>query len=1122
MNLCSYAKVPLCLGRPMLKIIIVMKLIFFIITIACVQVSAIGYAQHVNIQQKEAMLTNVFSTIERQTGYSFFWKNEDLTKIKIDVKLQNASLEEALKEVFKGLPYTYAVVKNSIVIQPKETTFIDRVVAAFTGIDIKGAVLDRQGQPLPGATITLKGTQRSTSTNIKGEFSLANVPKDAVLQVSYMGYVTRDVIVTGDYVGVLMELSTSKLDEVQVMAYGTTNRRLATGNIGTVTAKEIEKQPVMNPLLALAGRVPGVVVTSPSGYASGIVKVEIRGRSSINSGFTSEPLYIIDGVPLTYLEIGGVSSYELGSSGILQNGSFGTSGGQSPLFNLNPADISSIEVLKDADATAIYGSRGANGVILITTKKGKPGATVVTADISQGINKVTRYWDLLSTKDYLQMRREAFKNDGIVPTALNAPDLVLWDSTRYTNWQKELWGGTGQLTKSSIALSGGNDNTQFRIAGNFTRQKEILTASGSNKSGNAAFNLINKSLNSKFKINFSVNYSYTDVNTIAVPGSVTLAPNAPAIYNNEGELNFEGWSNGTTQSIYPFSSLKQPASSKTTLVTSNLNISYELFKGFDISSNFGYNNSHNSMETTIPISSQDPKSNPTGVLGVGTNDNQNWIIEPQLNYQTTIGKGRFTALLGASLQSTSTAGQTISGLGYTDDSFLGSIQLAPTLMTTDKLGQYKYAAIFGRLNYTWDDKYIVNFSGRRDGSSRFGPGNQYGNFGAIGLAWIASQENWIKSVLPSYVSFIKLRGSYGITGSDNVGDYRYLTEWTNMAPGYVPIYSYGGITPLVSQHAVNPNYQWQVNKKLEGGINVSFLDDRINLEAAYYQNRCDNQLTLIPTPMFTGFGDVTANWEASVQNSGWEFSATARLISNKNFTWSLNLNGGSNKNVLLSYPNILQSPYAKQYLVGQSINMNYLLHYIGVDPLTGQYVFEDYNHDGQIGNDGLPGTGYSDRNIALSLDPKFSGGIGSEFQYKDWQFSFFFQYRNQMARNPLYGGFIAGGMTNISVEMFKNRWTTPGQQAEYARFTTAQSAADGNVNTSDRAYTDGSYLRLNNVSLSYTLPKSIIKGNTQLRFFMNAQNLWLISGYPGIDPDMQSFGGMPSAKVITGGLSLTL
>ena len=1112
------------------------------------QVSASSFGQRITLNARNSTLEKVLKEIRLQSGYDFLF-SENLVKSSrtISFSVRDASIEETLEKCFSDLPITYKIDNRTVLLKAKEPSLLDKIAAVFTAdVEIKGLVVNKKtNEPLAGATMKVMNKRIGTGTDSKGEFFLPKLDEHSVIVFSYIGFdsvqvkldmlqglgegsnsfsknVTITKVKNGYFLKVELEPSVSYLDEMIVQGYGVTDRRMSTGNITKVTAEEIEKQPVMNPLMALQGRVPGMVVTPTSGYASGTVKVEIRGRSAVNSNFTSDPLYIIDGVPLTYLEIGGISNYQTGSTGVNQSGSFAGGAGQSPFFNLNPADIESIEVLKDADATAIYGSRGANGVVLVTTKKGKIGTTTITADVFQGLSKVASHWDMLNTEQYVAMRKEAFKNDGIVPTVLNAPDLLVWDNTRYTDWQKELWGNTGQLTSASTAISGGNENTQFRISSNYTRQTEILTATGANRKVSLAFNLTNFSANRKLRTNLSANYSYTDVNNVNTSAAVTLSPNAPPIYNSDGGLNYQEWNDAGLPDSYPFASLKGIANSQTHLLTTNLNLAYQLFKGLEVSSNFGYNNSRNNIGGGTTIEAQNPLYNPVGIATVLNSDNQNWIIEPQFSYKADIGKGRFTALIGATLQATVAGSKTIIGYGYTDDDLLGSLSLAPFTQVTDKSGQYKYAALFSRLNYTWDDKYVLNLSGRRDGSSRFGKGKQYGNFGAIGLAWIASKETWIKNILPSYISFIKLRGSYGITGSDGVGDYQYLTQWSSSV-NYTPVLSYGGVKPLVSLHGVNPNYQWQENKKLEGGLSISFLNDRINFETAYYRNRCNNQLTDYPTPVFTGFPTVTANWPANIQNSGWEFSLSANLINQKNFRWSASLNGSFNKNVLIDYPDIEHSPYATQYYIGRPLNAVYLYHYTGINPLTGEYAYEDRNGDGAltINYSGMPGEGNDDRYITVNLDPKFLGGIGNEFQYKNWKLSLFFQYKNQMGYNSNYAGQSAGAMANTSVDIYNNRWTQPGQQAKYARFTTVPANSDRFVSGSDLYYTDASYLRLNNVSLSYTLPEKLLK-NKSLSVYIHAQNLWILTNYEGLDPDTQNFGSMPTAKVFTAGLSLKL
>ncbi len=1119
-------------GDRLTKTFCIMKLMAVFILAACLQVQARSYGQLITLSEKGASLEKIFRSIYQQTGYQFLYNDETLQDTrKIDISVKNASLAEVLELCSRDQPLEYIIRDRVIVVKPKtaRAPAIPEDTAhlpPIPGIHVKGLVFNETGQFLSGATVSVKGKSKGAITNTKGEFELPELPLNSMVVVSYIGYNTRQLEVRdGGYLMVGLTAAVSELDKSVVQAYGMTSRRLATGNIAKVTAEEIEKQPVMNPLLALQGRVAGLVITPNSGYASGTAKVEIRGRSTINASFTSDPLYIIDGVPLTVLETGGNSNYQYGSTGFVQNGLPAVTGGQSPFFSLNPADIESMEVLKDADATAIYGSRGANGVILITTKKGKAGKSGFSLNATQGISKVTRHWNMLNTTQYLQMRREAFRNDGITPTIANAPDLLLWDTTRNEDWQKSLWGGTGRVTDVQAGLTGGDGRTVFRIGADYRRQTEILTQSGANQRATLSFNLTHHTLNQKLSVSLTANYSYAGVNTISTPSAATLPPDAPPIYNKTGGLNYAPWDAAGIGYQYPFAPLLSPYTTKTNFLTSNLSLNYELVKGLTLAASMGYNNTDLGQSLLSPITSQDPISSPAGTAFFGTNKISNWIIEPQIDYTLFIGEGKLNVLAGASTQASMTDGALQYGLGYTNDAFIRTISGASMIIANEQYAQYKYAAVFGRINYDWANKYILNLNVRRDGSSRFGPGRQFGNFGSAGFAWIATEEKWLRRALPAVFSFVKLRGSYGLTGSDAVGEYQYLSQWANSELGnYTPLYTYGGISPLVNEHAVNQDYHWQVNKKGELALDLGFLkDNRINVEAAYYRNRCNNQLLQYPTPVFSGFPSVTANWPATIQNDGWEFLLDAKLLQVKNFSWSVKANLSFNRNTLLAYPNIGNSPYATTYKVGQPINNRYLLHYTGIDPQTGQYGFADANHDGSIMSDNsvIPGTQDDDRSVAINLDPKFFGGFGNQFNYKEFALSFFFSFKKQKAQNAYYTGVVPGGFGNLSVDIFKDRWQQPGDKACYARFTTQGTTSDYNFQTSDRAYTDASYIRLSTLSFSYNLPAGLANkaGMQRCSLFINAQNIFVITGYKGIDPEIQSFGAMPPAKIFTGGIS---
>lgn len=1078
---------------------------------------ATGFGQKVTISGKDLPLEKVFTIIKKQTGYVFFYDYSIFQGTKnVTVNFRNLEIEEAMIVCLQGQNLDFSITNKTISVVRKNEILQD----PGPTIEIKGVILNEGGQPLEGASVTIKQSNRSTLTNAKGEFTLNHVPVGGMLVISYVGYVNKFLVAKDNGpVSIHLTPAVNQLDQAVVQAYGTTSQRLTTGNIVKVTSEEIQRQPVMNPLLALQGKVTGLDVTMTNGYASAPVKVELRGRSSINQFFHSDPLYIIDGVPLTFVGLND-GSYVGGSPGYIQNGLSGPAGGQSPLFNINPSDIESIEVLKDADATAIYGSRGANGVILITTKKGKPGKSQFSLRALEGVTHVTRYFSMLNTPQYLAMRKQAVLNDvkNIDPVA-DYDINETWDTTRYTNWEKALFGGTGRTTNVEAGLSGGNAQTTFRLSAGYNRTTNIMTTNGADQRSSASLSLTHKSADQRFSATLSTGYTITKSDLAELPGTVTLAPNAPAIYDSAGNLNFAGWggskNNSNARGAFPFGVLKQQYVAKTNFINSNLLLSYQIFKGLVVSSTFGYNNALLSQSRLTPISSKDPASSPTGSADWGNNTNANWIIEPQLNYNTVLSKGKLSVLLGSSIQRTQTDALRINGSGYGSDDLLGTLSAAPTLTTYQYSGQYRYAAVFGRITYNWENKYLVNLNARRDGSSRFGEGKQYGSFGSVGAAWIFTEENWFKR-FAHILSFGKLRASYGTTGSDAIGDYQYFTQYSS-----VGTYPYGGDQSLIPTVQGNPNFQWQVNKKLEAALNLGFLGDRINIQIAYYRDRCGNQLIDYPLPLFSGFPTVAANSSALVENTGMEYTASFKIMQLKKFSWSVDFNMAVNRNKLVSYPDFNLSPYAGTLVIGKPLNIQRLLHYTGVDPLTGAYTFYDKDHNGQITYDY---TGLTpDDTYSVDLSPKFFGGVGFNFNYQSLHLSLFFNYKKQTGLNAMkslrYPGTINA---NQPVDVL-DHWRTPGDVARFSAFTTKRFVQNNNYfsSQSDGVYTDASFIRLSNVSLSYNFPSSLL-GKAKIQscsVFLNANNLLLITNYKGIDPETQNFSGLPPTRTIVGGLS---
>jgi TonB-linked SusC/RagA family outer membrane protein len=628
---------------------------------------------------------------------------------------------------------------------------------------ISGIITDGTA-PLSGVNVLVKNTARGSISDLEGRYSVRASPNDTLV-FTYIGYKLREVAVgSGSILNVVMEVDAQALDAVVINAgYYKVSDRERTGSIARITEAEIGTQPVNNPLAALQGRMAGVDIVETSGVPGSGFQVRIRGQSSIFAG--NEPLYIIDGIPF--------NSQTLGSR--IVAGAIIPGGNISPLNTINPNSIESIEILKDADATAIYGSRGANGVVLITTKKGKSGKTSFAVGSSTGIANVTRRIDLLDTEQYLKMRREAFTNDGITEYPATDYDVNgTWNPNRYTDWQETLIGGTATTRDLNASVSGGNETIQFLLQGRYNNETTVFPGNFNYDRITLNSNLQHSSSNERFKIGFTAAYTVED-NLLPVSDlaslSLQLAPNAPALYNEDGELNWENstWTN-------PLAQLHGKYTNRSNTLLGNTVLQYKLFKKLDIKLQTGYRQTHFESNKQNPNTIYNPAyglDSSVSLSSLHSATHSSFITEPQLHWSIGIEGHQWDALLGATFQSQKTEQLTIRGFGFANNAFLHNLSAANTLtILNENSTEYKYQSFFARLNYIFKNQIFINLTGRRDGSSRFSNTNRYGNFGAIGAAWLFS-ETWN---IP-WLNFGKLRGSYGITGNDQIADYQYLQNY---------------------------------------------------------------------------------------------------------------------------------------------------------------------------------------------------------------------------------------------------------------------------------------------------------------------------------------------------------
>lgn len=1116
-----------------------MKIFRLLLFLNCLAISVSLFAQKIQVQEqpqqqsitlslKNVPLETVFSQIKKQTGITFVY-NKDILKIvkKVSVQAEKADLQTVLKLIFHNTPIHFTIFGNTVVLSTKKDAEGNVVIDSsfFSKNSAHGFVYTTGGVRLNGASVIIKRSHQGTITNNNGEFTLAEVRSNDTLQVSFIGYAHQDVpVLAQTEFNIPLKETKNELDVVEVQAYSTTTKRLAMGEISQVNAADIERQPVSNPILALKSLVPGLLVTPTSGYSNSPVHVEIRGRNSIDPTSLSDPLYIIDGIPLVQTSAGLVQpSYQIGAN-LMQAG---ISSGMSPFAALNPNDIESITVLKDATATAMYGSRAGNGVIIITTKRGKAGRTAIDVTAGHEINRTIGHYDMLNTSQYLQMRRQALRNDGLTASTTTAPDLALWDTTRNVDWQRLLWKSTsGSSVRATI--SGGNELSTFRVSGSYLSSQDVspLTNQNTDARSNVAFNFNHHSPDQKLTVDVATIFGHNKVNQISIGAATTLAPDLPPIFDKNGNLNYADWNAAGIGSSFPFASLLQPSVASSDLLNGSLRVGYQLISGLNANITLGYNLGLLDNRLTNTIASQNPIYNPTAYSVFGTSRTDGWNITPQVDYSRYIGKGKLTALIGANLNSSSASGLSTYAFGYTSDELIKSVNNAPFVQSQQGYAQSKYVDVHGSLNYNWEGKYIAEVSGNRDGSSNFGPGREFGSFGVAALSWVASEEQWVKKSLPSWVSLLKLKISYGTTGNYPGVAYQYLSQWANSSySGALPLYSYNGIVPQVPIHAVNQDYRWETDKELNTGLDVGLLDDRVSLHAAVYRKRTNDQLALIPTPAFTGFNSVEGNSLANVQNSGVEMAINARIVDSKDFSWSSTLNFSHNANKLLAFPGIQYTSYYTTQKVGYSLNEVYLFHYLGVDPQTGQRSYQDASGGGvgvSLGNT-TPGGRGDNRTVAIDLSPKFETSWVNRFACKGVRLDLQFAYRKMMAIEPYAYLYPGSFNNNIPLSIYNNHWQKPGDISTNPRLTTLlTSTSDGYFAQSDGAYTDGSYLRLQNLALSYALPEHLARkiGVQGINLKVSMENVFTISKYPGIDPELP-FGSQPQAKTFNGQLTLT-
>jgi TonB-linked SusC/RagA family outer membrane protein len=968
------------------------------------------------------------------------------------------------------------------------------------GLQVSGRVTAAGGaEALPGVTILVEGSSTGTSTDANGQYSLHVSSSESVLIYSYIGYVTKKVKVGSQTtINTVLEVDTKSLDEVVVVGYGTVKKSDLTGSLAQVKGKELNAFPATNVLQALSGRAPGVQVVQNTGAPGGAISVRIRGANSIQG--SNEPLYVVDGFPMS---------------------------GSNPTI-LNNSDIESIEILKDASATAIYGSRGANGVVLITTKRGKSGKTTVDVETSYSMQSLRKKMDLMNATEFATFYNEVAANDGLPARFTQAEIGAMGNGF---DWQDFVF-RKAPMQNHNVTVSGGNEKTQFSVAGSVFMQDGIVRNSGYDRYSLRAG--VNHDVSKKLSVSYNATLSRIrrdDQNSSGADRGGSLIGGTISAYPTVTPVNADG-SNRVLATAYPWGSntIMNPVNffeetSNTTFsnkVLANAALTYKLFPDLSVRIMGGVENSDDRTDsyTTLGyVSSQ-------GNASVSTSQQLSLLNENTVTYAKTIGKHSISAVAGFTFQNFRNTSLGGSGSGFLSD-VSESYNLGAASTPGIPSSGYSLAVLMsyiGRVNYNWGGKYLATASFRADGSSRYSVGNKWGYFPSGALAWRVSEEEFLKN--SSWISDLKLRAGWGATGSQAIDPYTTLNQ---LSSGKT-VFGDALYTTFAPGTRLPGNLRWETTEQTDIGIDAGLLNNRVRVTVDYYIKNTRDLLNTVSLSSSLGFTSTIQN-VGSIQNKGLELSADANILRGA-FRWDLSGNIAFNRNKV-------KKLYGGKDVLGSAYNVTLVNDVVNIlregQPMGSfyGYVEKGYDEKGKIqyvDNNGDGVINASDKTIIGNPNPDFIYGFNSSMSYKGFDLTLFFQgsYGNDLfnlssVNNTLDYGF---GL-NMPREVYLDHWTPENTNAKYPVLSRSVSTF-----VSDRFVENGSFLRLRNIQLAYHFPVQAwgAKGISNLQLYASGQNLLTFTKYSWWDPEVNSKGGSnsvnqgidhhtyPTAKSITIGI----
>jgi len=1107
---------PLAIPLPagFIKALLMMKFIFLLVLMACLQVSAKVYSQNtrVTLRVEDAQLNKLFKVIEKQTAYRFVYSNNILpADKKVSIHAYSMPLSDVLEMALVNTELTYSSLEsNLVVISLKTNTPVYEVV--------KGKVTDKDGNPLLGVTVRNNKTKQGAVTDQQGNFSLQAAEGDE-LSFSFIGYENKTVKAGAKAtMNVVLEQGASKLNETVVVGYGTTKIKDMTGSVARINAKELELAPTGGTVASfLQGKAAGVNVMVQSGAPGAPTQVVIRGGTSLSG--TNEPLYVVDGVP----------NYVANTQGV---GADVTKA----LFNLNLGDVETIDVLKDASATAIYGSRGANGVVIITTKKGRAGVKPeVELRYSTGVQTRAGGWGVMNAANWKKIVEEAARN-GIMTTGATdyfTKKLIDPNSVQTTGHIDFLTGNvmkdiidpvTGKYTQQrffqdqdipwwnlmtqdarqsqyDLSMRGGSANNSYYASISYMDQQGIIVNSNLKRISGRFNTETRVGKNLKIGINLDGATSVNNQKTELTKAIIEYRPDLP-IYNADGSFYLFDQYTDNPMSI---AANRQENSAKN--FTGSGYAEYEIIPGLRFKSNYSVR--YNLFNNDKYINRGKSYSSYNGQGTIVYNESTVTLFDNTLTYAKAVDKHDLVAMVGTSLEKANTKMLSASGMDFPDDIILSNLGSATTYGKPNS-NEYGTGLTSGfvRVNYKYDRRFLATLTGRADGSSKFGSGNRFGYFPSGALAWIISEEAFLQN--SKMVNYLKIRGSVGKTGTQDIGN----DQWRTLMSGSV----YEGLPGVYPSQLGNTKLKWETTTQMDAGIDYAFWNNRISGALGVYQKNTNNLLYNTQVPSSSGFTKVTQNL-ASIENKGIEFDVLVDMVKTRDWLWDLGFNVSKNWGTV-TFVNGERTFLGKSVLeAGMALGTFYGHRALGIyktmeeidalsniDPKTGKKVyyqnqytrpgdlkFADLNGDGIVNND--------DREVLGNSNPLFYGGINSTVRYKGFTLSARFDYsygakRYWVGESDMmsFNGYF-NKVTNVM-----DRWTPENPNAKYPRVIFYDRSENNRF--SNFYLHDASYLRLNNLNISYRVPKKFLRGYFLKGIDLSAYatNLFTITNYPGMDP----------------------